>query len=182
MKQKPLVFYKLLFPNHVNSGPYLFRGPSESFTIRTNEMSLIEQPKLVQWATQSPITRTTLGWSVFNGKRYRQTNSLEKHTVLSRIVAPSLIVSPLIFSTKKYVVICSKFIFCHLKQHTFINGTQNMQFYNVICCFLWYLPYLYPVYELKFSILVFLFLGPHQKLVWPPGSQFETIRYILFAL
>ena len=96
MKQKPLVFYQYLFTNHVNSGPYLFRGPSESFTIRTNEISLIEQPKLVQ----SPITRTTPGWSVFNGKRYRQTNSLEKHTVLSRIVAPSLIVPPLFFQPR----------------------------------------------------------------------------------
>ena len=47
-------------------------------------------------------------------------------TVLSRIVVP------LIFSTKKYVMICSKFTFCHLKQHNFINGTQNMQFHNII--------------------------------------------------
>ena len=49
-------------------------------------------------------------------------------TVLSRIVAPSLI-----FSTKKYVTICSKLIFSHLKQHNFINGTQEM--FHLICCF-----------------------------------------------
>ena len=42
----------------------------------------------------------------------------------------------LIFSTKKYVMIYSKFIFCHLKQHNFINGTEHMQFYNIIYFFL----------------------------------------------
>ena len=49
----------------------------------------------------------------------------------------SLIVPPPYFFTKKYTMICSKFeFFFHLKQHNFINGTQNMQFYSIIC---WYL-------------------------------------------
>ena len=71
-------------------------------------------------------------------------------------------------------MIRSKFIFSYFKQHNFINGTQNMQFYNVTCCFLWYLPYFYPLYEFKFNVLVFLFMGPPQKLVLAPGV---TIRH-----
>ena len=52
----------------------------------------------------------------------------------------------------------------------FISGTQNMQFYNVICCFLWYLPYFYPIYEFKFNVLVFLIMAQPQKLVLAPGA------------
>ena len=48
----------------------------------------------------------------------------------------------------------------YLKQHNFMNGSQNMQFYNVICCFLWYFPYFYPVYEFKFNGFVFLIMYP----------------------
>ena len=40
-----------------------------------------------------------------------------------------------------------------------------MQFYNVICCFLWHLPYFYSIYEYKFNILVFLIMAPLRKLV-----------------
>ena len=58
-----------------------------------------------------------------------------------------------------------KFIFSHLKQHNFINGTQNIQFYNVTCCFLWYLLYFYPKHEFKFYVLVFLIMAPPEKLV-----------------
>ena len=48
-----------------------------------------------------------------------------------------------------------------------------MEFYNVICCFLWYLPYYYPIYEFKFNILVFLIMAHPQNLVLPPRA---TIR------
>ena len=87
--------------------------------------------------------------------------------------APPLIVALFIFSTKKYVMICTKLILSHLKQHYFINGTWNIQFYNVIRCFLWYLPHFYPRYEFKFNVLVFLIMAPPQKLVLAPGA---TIR------
>ena len=48
-----------------------------------------------------------------------------------------------------------------------------MQFYNVTCCFLWYLPHIYPIYEFKFNVLVFLIMAPPQRLVLAPGA---TIR------
>ena len=48
-----------------------------------------------------------------------------------------------------------------------------MQFYNVIWCFLWYLPYFYPICEFKFNILISLIMAPPQKLVLAPGA---TIR------
>ena len=40
-----------------------------------------------------------------------------------------------------------------------------MQFYNVICCFLWYLLYFYFIYEFIFNVLEFLIITPPQKLV-----------------
>ena len=60
-------------------------------------------------------------------------------------------------------------IFSNLKQHISISGTRNMQFYNVICCFLWYLPYFYSLYEYKFNV-VFLIVAPLQKLVLASGA------------
>ena len=46
-----------------------------------------------------------------------------------------------------------------------------MQLYNVICCFLWYLPYFYPIYEFKFNVLVFLTMAPSKIGVGPQGHN-----------
>ena len=100
--------------------------------------------------------------------------------VLSRIVASSLIVPPpLIFQPRCMLWYTQNSYFSNLKQHIFINEIQNMQFYHVICCFRWYLPYFYPIYEYKFNDLVFLTTAPFQKLVLVPGS---TIRDLPFCL
>ena len=48
-----------------------------------------------------------------------------------------------------------------------------MQFYTIICCFLWNQPYFYPIYEFKFNILVFSIMAPPKKLALAPGA---TIR------
>ena len=98
---------------------------------------------------------------------------------MSQIVAPSLIVPlPLFFQPRSMLWYAQNSYFIILKQHNFISRTPNMQFYTIICCFLWYQPYLYPIYEFKFNILVFLIMVPPQKLVLAPGPQFETIWYI----
>ena len=94
-------------------------------------------------------------------------------TVLSRIVAPSLIVPPPYFSTKKYVMIFQNLYLSHLKQHNFNNGTQNMQFYNVICLFPVVFTLFNPIYEFKLNVLVFLIMAHPQNLVLAHGV---TIR------
>ena len=81
------------------------------------------------------------------------------------------------------VMICTKYIFSHLKQHNFINGTQNMQFYNVICYFLWYLPYfLYPICEFKFNVLVFLNMAPPSNIDLGPGATIRNNTVYLLCL
>ena len=87
---------------------------------------------------------------------------------LSNYVPPP---HPLLFQPRSMSRYAQTLYFSHLKQHNFINGTQNVQFCYIICCFLWYLLYFYPKYE--FNVLVFLIMAPHQKLV------FETIRYMI---
>ena len=65
-----------------------------------------------------------------------------------------------IFSTKNYVIVCSKFIV-----------------YSCISTMLFVFPMVftpfYPIYEFKFNVLVFLIMGFPQKLVLAPGA---TIR------
>ena len=48
-----------------------------------------------------------------------------------------------------------------------------MFFHNLICCFPMVFTIIYPKYELKFSVLVFLIEASLQKLVLAPGA---TIR------
>ena len=52
-----------------------------------------------------------------------------------------------------------------------------MQSYNVICCFIMVYTHFSPEYKLKFNVLIFLIMAPVKNGSWPPGSQFETIRY-----
>ena len=51
------------------------------------------------------------------------------------------------------------------------NGTQNMQFNNVICCFLWYLPYFYPLYEFEFKVFGIFNHSSSSKLILAPGAR-----------
>ena len=63
------------------------------------------------------------------------------HTVWSRIVAPSLIVHTPYFFNQEDCYDMLKISIFWFKTTYFINGAQHMQLYNVICCFLWYLPH-----------------------------------------
>ena len=72
-------------------------------------------------------------------------------------MAPSLIMTPppVLFLNEAYIMIYSKLNFSHLKQNNFINGTQNMLFHNLICCFPVVFTLFYPKYEFKFAFSYF---------------------------
>ena len=46
-------------------------------------------------------------------------------------------------STPLFYYMKAKNWYFSLLKHNFLNGTQTMQFYTVICCLLWHLPYFY---------------------------------------
>ena len=46
-----------------------------------------------------------------------------------------------------------------------------MQFYNVVCCYPWYLPHFYPKYEFKINVSAFLIVDPRPKIGLDPQGH-----------